>query len=272
MKMFNRKFYSNRLTKGACLGAILATTVVLPACSNNEQVEAQGNVSTEEVSEQTEQLLGQTVTVRSEVEQEVGNTGFVLEDDQLFGGEPILVVNATGTPFVLPQDDDTSVQVTGKVAQFVISDLDTEYGLDLDPNLYVDYENKPAVIAESIALAPEPEELAEDPEAYYNKIVAVEGDVDEIYSPSTFTIGDDGWFEGGELLVVGVDSNFGSNPKIQEGENVTVTGVLRPYIKADFDREYNLTWDLDLQRQVEAEYTQKPVLAATEVYPSAVDQ
>lgn len=272
MKMFNRKFYSNRLTKGACLGAILATTVVLPACSNNEQVESQGNVTTEEVAQETEQLIGQTVTVRSETKEEVGENTFVLEDDQFFGGEPILVVNATGTPFVLPQDDDTPVQVTGEVAQFVTTDLETEYGLDLDPDLYVEYEDKPAIIAESIALAPEPEELAEDPEAYYNQIVAVEGEVAELYSPSTFTVGEEGWFGGGELLVVGVDSNFGVGSEIQEGENVTVTGVLRPYIQADFDREYDLTWDLDLQEQVEAEYTQKPVLAATEVYPSAVDQ
>ena len=45
--------------------------------------------------------------------------------------------------------------------------------------------------------------------------------------------------------------------------------TLRPFVAAEFEEEYNLTWDLDLQEQLEAEYTEQPVLVANEVYPSA---
>ena len=259
--------------KRTSLGAIalLVSAMVLPACESNEiaQDEGETNVTTEDLTENTDQLIGQTVTVRSDVEEEVGEVGFILEADELFGGEPILVLNASGTPFLLPQD--TPVQVTGEVTQFVLADVERDYDLDLEEDLYVDYEERPAIIAESLALAPDPEELAEDPEAYYNQVVAVEGEVNEMVSPGVFTLGEDGWFNNDELLVVGVDPGV-EGSALEDGENVTVTGVLRPYISAEFERDYDLTWDLDLQQNIEAEYEQKPVLAATEVYPSAVEE
>jgi hypothetical protein len=59
---------------------------------------------------------------------------------------------------------------------------------------------------------------------------------------------------------------------VNEGEKVAVTGVLRPFVVAELEREYNLKWDLTVQKQLEAEYSNKPVLIANEVYPSAIPQ
>ncbi|MGF1478173.1 MAG: hypothetical protein ACFB4I_01600 [Cyanophyceae cyanobacterium] len=271
--MLNISVKNQTKKSGFRLGAIAlsVTALLLSGCNQPEEI-SQTNTTTEEVTEETEQLIGETVTIRSDVAAEVGDASFTLQSDEFFGGEEILVVNATGTAILLPPDD-TPVQVTGEVVQFVLADIESEYGLGLDPELYVEYEEQPAIIAESVALAPEPEELAEDPAAYYNQVVAVEGEVAEVYSPSTFTVGEEGWFSGGELLVVGVDPEFSiGDAAVEEGEYVTVTGVLRPYVSADFERDYDLTWDLDLQQQIEAEYTETPVLAATEVYPSAIEE
>jgi len=49
-----------------------------------------------------------------------------------------------------------------------------------------------------------------------------------------------------------------------------VTGVLRSFVVADIERDYDLTWDLNLQRQLEVDYRNKPVLIVQSVYPSAV--
>ena len=57
--------------------------------------------------------------------------------------------------------------------QLVIADLEREYNLDLDPELYVDYEDRPALIAESMAFSPDPEEITEEPEQYYGQPIAV---------------------------------------------------------------------------------------------------
>ncbi|MEO1341809.1 MAG: hypothetical protein AAFV28_11865 [Cyanobacteria bacterium J06635_13] len=44
---------------------------------------------------------------------------------------------------------------------------------------------------------------------------------------------------------------------------------MRPFVKAEFEQDYDLTWDLDVEREIEAEYTEKPVLVVDSIYPSA---
>ncbi|MGB3789278.1 MAG: hypothetical protein WA949_14800 [Phormidesmis sp.] len=245
--------------------------VTLAACTETPsevttQEEATENVTTEELSDGAEGLIGQTVSVRAEVEETVDDTSFLLEDNQLFGGEDVLVINASGEPFVLIEGDDTDVQVTGEVQQLVIADFETEYGLALDPTLYADYENRPVVVAQSIALSPDPGDITANPEAYYNKRIAVAGEIEDKLDGNTFTLDEEELFGGDDLLVI----SMMASPQAQDGEEVTVTGVLRPYVKAEFDTDYDLTWDLSVQEQVEAEYTEKPVFVADEVYPSAM--
>ncbi|MGC1307847.1 MAG: hypothetical protein WA885_11495 [Phormidesmis sp.] len=263
-----QKVIRHRATTAGVL--LAASMTVLTACATPEetttQEDAMENVTTEEVSGSEGDLVGETVSIRAEVEETVGEDSFLLEDEQLFGGENVLVINASGQPFVLTEGDDTPVQVTGEVQQLVLADFETEYGLALDPTLYADYENRPVVVAQSIALSPDPGDITSDPEQYYNQRIAVAGEVEDKLSPTTFTIDEEELFGGDDLLVL----TQGVTPETQDGEKVTVTGVLRPYVKADFDTDYDLDWDLSVQEQVEAEYTEKPVFVADSVYPSAM--
>lgn len=250
---------------------IAASLTVVSACTEapsetTTAEEAAENVTTEELSEGAEGLIGQMVSLRAEVEETVDETSFLLEDDQLFGGEDVLVINASGEPFVLTEGDDTEVQVTGEVQQLIIAEFETAYGLVLDPTIYADYEDRPVVIAESIALSPDPGDLTSNPDQYYNQRIAVAGEVEDKLSPTTFTLDEEQLFGAEDLLVIAQNAT----PQTQDGENVTVTGVLRPYVKAEFDTEYELDWDLSVEEQVEAEYTEKPVFVADGVYPSAM--
>lgn len=254
-------------TKGAIALALMA--LILPACNTN-QLEATtpaspGNVTTEEVTDNTNALIGQTVTVRSEPLRKISPNTFTINDEQFFGSEPILVVNASRAPIVLPEGD-TEVQVTGKVAKFVVADLEREFDLDLQPEVYVEYEGKPALIAQSIALAPEPGEITKNPSQYYGKTIAVPAEVEEIVGPNAFTLDEDELIGGNDLLVLVATPNQQRTP-IKDDEKVVATGVLRPFVVADIERDYDLTWDLDLQRQLEVEYKNKPVLVAKSVYP-----
>ena len=76
------------------------------------------NVTTEEVSENTDELIGQTVTIRSDALEVIEPASFTVGDESFFGGEDILIINASGETFELPADD-TEVQATGEVANFV---------------------------------------------------------------------------------------------------------------------------------------------------------
>jgi hypothetical protein len=256
-------------TKGAAL-ALALLAMLLPACTTNNPEKVGGptaktNVTTEEVADRTNALLGKSVTVRSEVEKKVGAHSFTIGDDKLFGSEKILVINASGASTVLP--DDIKLQVTGKVQKFVVADVEREFKLNLEPEVEVEYKDKPVIIAQSIALAPEPGEVTKNPSAFYNKTIAVKAEVEEIISPTSFTLDEDKLTSTKDLLVL----NTTPGQTIKDGQEVVVTGVLRPFVVADIERDYDLNWDLTLQRKLEAEYSQKPALVTTSVFPAADD-
>lgn len=259
-------------TKGAAI-ALAFLAMLLPACSTNttEQVggpTAKRNVTTEEVADKTNALLGKTVTVRSEVEKKVGAHSFTIGDDKLFGNEKILVINASGAPTVLP--DDMKLQVTGKVAKLVVADIERDYKLNLEPELEVEYKDKPVIIAQSIALAPEVGEITRNPSAFYGKTIAVKGEVEDIVSPNSFRLDEDGLdgvIDNKDLLVL----NTTPGQTVKDNQKVVVTGVLRPFVVADFEKEYDLKWDLTVQKKLEAEYKEKPALVTKGVYPATQD-
>jgi hypothetical protein len=253
--------------------ATLFTTLLLTACQTERPVaEAPGgvqpNVQPEEVVNQTEQLIGKTVTVRSEPVAKVDNSSFTINDEQFFGATPILVVNTSGKPFVLPTDSGVEVQVTGPVQRLVVADVEREYGLDLDPNLYAEYESRPVIYAQSIALAPEPGEITQNPAQYYNQQLAVTGEVENVQSATVFTLDEDKLFGAQDLLVI----NRTTGQPVPEGETVAVTGTLRQFVVADLERDYDLNWDLNVTRQLEAEYSNRPVLVADQIFPSAIPE
>lgn len=260
------KHYHKSLRASAIALALIA--VLLPSCADTTQDvvtagQEEENVTSEEVEENTEQLIGQTVTVRGEVLQVLDNVSFTISSQE-FAGEEIIVVNTSGEPFMLPEEDDIEVQVTGEVRQFNQVEFEEEF--DLDFQFDTDYEQEPTIVAESLALAPNPGEITAEPSRFYNQIVAVEGEVEEIMSNNTFTLDEDQLAGGGDLLVFTL---VPPERTMVEGEDVVVTGEVRPFVAAEFEQEYELTWDLDIKRQLEAEYENKPVFIAKSIYPSA---
>jgi hypothetical protein len=278
MSFSNQPFPFSQSLKMTGAIALATAALVLPACSNEPVAEEPGvndtevsqatenNVTTEDLSDDLSNYLGQTVTVREEAEEVIDESAFLMNEDQLFGGEEILVINASGEPLYLAEGDDTDVQVTGEVREFVLADIEREFGLTLDPDRYVDYEQQPVIIAQSLALAPDPEDLTDNPELYYGKRIAVNAEVEELWAADLMSVDGDALFGNDDLLVINPNATL----DFTEDEEVVMTGVLRLFVTSEIEQEYELTWDLDLQRQIEAEYQEKPVFVADEVYPSAL--
>ncbi|MBE9200582.1 hypothetical protein IQ233_15930 [Nodularia sp. LEGE 06071] len=261
-----------KLWKSKGITVLALGTLLLSACNSGfrEAIapESPENVVTEEVADRTDQLIGQTVTIRSQPISLVSPTSFTVTDQKLFGSETILVVNATGQPFTLPDQQNIEVQATGQVSKFVLADINRDYKLNLESDLYSEYENQPVIIAQSMALAPKPGDIISNPSQYYGKTLAVAGEVADTKNEVSFTLDEDQLVGGEELLVL----RSNPQPSIGDRESVVVTGVLRPFVVADLERDYDLTWDLNVQKQLEVEYSNKPVIVATGVYPSAVSQ
>jgi len=261
---------------GTYLGAIAfaAIALLLPGCStgepsNEELQEGKTNVTTEDVAENTEDIIGKEVTIRNIVEQKVGDLGYVVQANEL-NGKSILILNATQAPFELPEEQEMPIQVTGEVVQLVIADIEADYDLELGDE-YVEYENKPAIIAQSLALAPTPQDLAEAPAGYFDKVIAIEGDVRNVYSPSSLTLFEDGWIDDIGVLVIGIPNNLKSEDSVvQESERVTVTGVARQF-DPKLLQESDLGWDAQKIEEFGSRYTDRPIIVAEDMFPSAVD-
>lgn len=268
-----RSFLKGWATRSALVLA-MATTVLAGCQTPEEQATTapdETNVATEEIAENPAEYVGQTVTVRSEPIEKISPSTFTVEDEQFFGSDPILVVNASGEPFVFPEEDDTEIQITGEVRNFVFADIEREYNLGLEENAYVDYENQPALIAQSIAISPDPGEISSDPEQYYNEVLAVTGEIEEIQGPNVFSLEEDELFGGEDLLVLRA-TPAADLPVVENGETVAVTGRLQPFVVADIERDYDFNWDTGFEQQLEAEYSDRPVLIADDIYPSAIPE
>lgn len=250
--------------KNISLGlALISLSILLPFQTGNKSIaqETGDYVNIEELTENPKKLIGQIVSVRGETEDvETGST-FILSSEEglksIFGEDEILIININNQPSILPKED-ADIQVTGEVAQFVLQDMKMKYGLNLDPTLYADYELKPVILAKSIALAPEPGEVTKKPQAFYDKKVAIKGEVKDVVGVNVFTLDEDQIIGGSDLVVV----NLSGEPLPNQEKEVIVTGFIRSIAQEDLERYYNLNWSPEVQEKVDTDYVNIPVLIA----------
>ena len=244
-------------------GVTIAAMLSIAACSPEPTAvdEQEANIEIEDVAKETEALIGDKVTLRGEFLLEVSKASFKLREDTLFPEEAVLVVNATGNEYLVPLGEATPMWVTGAVETFDRETIAEQYDLLLEPELYDEYTGQPVVIADYIALAPNPEEILDNPDVFYGQRVVVDGEVDTIFAPDAFSLENEQLFEENSLLVVG------AVPDIAEEGPVAVSGILQPFSLASLDADYDLLWERDIQTMLEADHAGQPVIVAEEIYP-----
>ncbi len=60
-------------------------------------------------------------------------------------------------------------------------------------------------------------------------------------------------------------------PNADDSDITEDVSQVHPYIVSEFKTNYDLDWDASVQQQIEADYSEKPVFVADEVYPSCDD-
>ncbi|MBD1832436.1 hypothetical protein H6F61_06945 [Cyanobacteria bacterium FACHB-472] len=103
------------------------------------------------------------------------------------------------------------------------------------------------------------ETVVEDTRKLIGQTVTVTGEVEEIVGAKAFQMEDEKIFNNDKVLVINATP---AAVPIAEGKDVRVTGVVREFVLAEFEKDYDLTWDLDLKQKIEAEYKNKPVIVA----------
>lgn len=105
----------------------------------------------EEVAENPNQFMGQTVSLNGQVAEVLGPNVFRIQEDQLIGGDDIIVIT---TDSQTPVMEDSQIQVTGEVRQLVITEIERDYDLGWDDTLRTEiereYTDRPAIVAQSI--------------------------------------------------------------------------------------------------------------------------
>ena len=234
---------------------------------NRKPAATPGLMSVSEISREKDDLIGKFVTIRSKSIEKLGPTSFAVKKKKFFiKSKPVIIINASGKVFDLPTNKDTEVQVTGTVRQLDIPKLEKEFSLRLQDKAYEDYKNATTIVAQHIALAPEVSDIADNPSKYYNRRLALTGEIENIQNSKMFTLDEDDLLGEEDLLV------FNPTPAmaVNDNQTVAVTGVMRPFRMAEFERDYKLTWDSGLKKEMELKYKDKPVLIADTVYPSRV--
>ncbi|HXG85041.1 MAG TPA: hypothetical protein VNI84_13555 [Pyrinomonadaceae bacterium] len=100
---------------------------------------------------------------------------------------------------------------------------------------------------------------------YVGKTVTVSGWVERAYGANSFRLDEDSVFTGGvdnDLLVVSASGAIPAGLKFGDADaKVRVTGTVRRMVIAEIERDYGF----DLTPEIEAEFRDKPVLAANSV-------
>jgi hypothetical protein len=296
-----RKLNKGKLGMGAASLALLAFVVSScaqpqtqeePQAQEPAQTETQQDetAATDDASQDSAQLVGQRVTVRGDIGEQIDNNLIQLNaEDDPFSGEDILVVLPEG--FTLPIETEAvtgedaegeegrpaaaedeavdstqldeaatqSIQVTGEVRQLTEADVQ-ELNLNLTPEQISEYEDRPLLVAETAAISPDPGELSSNPEAFYDQTVAVTGSLEEL-GPNTYKISGGGI--GGEDILVLTSQPL--DQAAQDANEVAVTGKAQQLDVAALQSQYN--WDQELQQQISDDYADKPVIVVDQVYP-----
>ncbi len=110
----------------------------------------QVGVTLQDIENDPQAYVGQTVTVSGEVQQVVGANAFIFD----YGD--VIVVGArelpqmTGTPTTDFFTGEPVVQVTGSVAIFSAAEMEQQLGYQLDDATFSQYEGRPAIIAQEV--------------------------------------------------------------------------------------------------------------------------
>lgn len=130
------------------LGLVLTTG----ACARNTETET----GAARISDNPEAFIGQTVTVRGEVDDIRGVQTFTLNDNDLIADEDLLVIasepltDLVREPAGAALQEDDRIRVSGTVRRLVVTDIERELDFDLDPELEVEFRDRPVLVADEV--------------------------------------------------------------------------------------------------------------------------
>lgn len=111
----------------------------------------------------------------------------------------------------------------------------------------------------------EVEQVADNSDDLIGQTVTIKGEVEEVYGSNLYRVQEQGEVFGDSILVLTVPPQPDTTTSLVADQNVQVTGQVQKLVMAEFEKDYDLNWDLSVKEQIEAEYEGKPVVVAETV-------
>lgn len=232
---------------------------------------AEESATVDEIIGNTDNWIGKTVNLTGTIDELKDDNTFTLEGDNYFDSDRVLIINNSGEPLPELPDEKTTIRITGEV--------DTVEGgkyfdfegtqIDLPESSIEEYENKPAIYADSIILAPDPVEIVETPANFYDREVAVTGKVAEVLDDNAFTLKEFSLKSDRNLLVL----NMTGEPMPESDADVLVKGQVKAYDREQLEQEYGYGEDLSvyITDDSNSESGETAVLIVEEIQAADVD-
>lgn len=222
----------------------------------------------EQVDEDPMRFYGKRVTLSGEVEKIYGTRAFELQGESIWWDEQLLVV--TRSPIAIGKQmltSDEDVMVSGTVKKLTVAEVERELGWDLEPEIEVEFAEKPVLLADSIRVY-DAQAMWSEKEHPDGAIVGMmrlwtAPDLAQLAGQS-ITIHDVpvrsktgkamwiGYNHMSQILVVPNDPT--ALAEIEEGQRVTLSGTLEKMPDAALAREM---WNLP--QKLEAQLAQEPL-------------
>lgn len=117
---------------------------------------------------------------------------------------------------------------------------------------------------EEVAESPETlEKAAEDPDMYLEQPLTINGEVEAVFGSNAYLVREEEYFNYDFGLLVVNPNDDVTLPEV--GQTVTVDGELRQFVVTDIETDYDITWNADLVKEIEATYEENYVFVARSV-------
>ena len=231
-------------------------------------------VTIAEITTNPDRFVGQTLTLRGEVDAHIDRRVFTISDGDYVGDNELLVLSAEPLPFIegrtpdSPLIADDLVRLTGPVRLFDPAEAERELGVVLDDPRLSDWIGRPAIVARSLRLIPREDtagvygipvstaDLVADPGAFQGRTVTATGEITQVLGPESFVLN-------GQVLV-----SYAQGPVPDRapavGQFVFVNGQFRQFDLAAFEQEIGR----DLPDDTFAPFNGQPAIVVSTIRPA----
>jgi len=203
----------------------------------------------ERIQDDPKRYYGRDVTVTGYVEEKVGTSAVSLVSSTLLDGDEVLAINVGLAVVQEAEAEQVPLEVAGEVRRFDALELERGFGFQLEEDVYAAHEGEPVIVAQSVRALTAEEALgqgeatlrliAERPEEYADRRVAVSGAVADILADRAFALAGATHPAGEPVLMVTRSARVLDDP-LEIDDLVAARGTVRRLRDGEFDADLDL--------------------------------